>query len=153
MTGMIARNFVTTALLSVLAVGFVLMGGCTEKSEGSGVAVSQEQKAGAGSECVAGTSKTVVGRSYLRTGIETHTIEGKSFNLCCWEVENPTRKTKNKICGDDASTPVGYSNGILWETDGDTGGVYKSMERYQKDGKSCQQFFDLKGNLEAEHCE
>lgn len=56
-----AKNFETMAFLAVLAVGIVLICGCTEKSESSGVATSQEQTTGAGLECVAGTSKTVVG--------------------------------------------------------------------------------------------
>lgn len=154
---MSAKDWGVMALLAVLVAGFVFMCGCTDKSGGSVVTTSQEQKAGGGGggvglECLAGTSKTVVGKNYVRTGVETHVIQGKSFDLCCWETDNPTRKTKSKICGDYAPSPVGYSYGILWEADEATGALHKTMEKYQKDGKSCQQFFDAKGNPEAEHC-
>lgn len=139
-------------LLMALIIAGVMASGCAQKSDGVSPDKEGASKTGTASECAAGTTKTVVGKEYVRTGTETHTIQGTSMDLCCWEFEN-SYKTKNKICCDSATSPVGYSNGILWETARNASELTKTMERYQKDGKSCQQFFDAKGNMETEHCE
>ena len=101
--------------------------------------------------CVAGRTKTVLGREYTITGTETHTIQGKSFDLCCWKVGEG--KDEKKICADSATMPVGYDNGIFWELDEGTGKVYKATERYLKEGKRCQQLYNADGTLGPEHCD
>jgi len=103
------------------------------------------------SGCVAGRTKTVLGREYTITGTETHTIQGKSFDLCCWKVGEG--KDEKKICADSATMPVGYDNGIFWELDEETGKVYKATERYLKEGKRCQQLYNADGTLGPEHCD
>jgi len=101
--------------------------------------------------CVVGRTKTVLGREYTITGTETHTIQGKSFDLCCWKVGEG--KDEKKICADSATMPVGYDNGIFWELDEGTGKVYKATERYLKEGKRCQQLYNADGTLGPEHCD
>ncbi len=101
--------------------------------------------------CVAGTSKTVAGLKHTRTGMENHSIQGKSMDLCCWEQE--TSVGKRKLCVDSNETPVGYTYGIMWETPKSTGKTNKTMERYQKDGKSCQQFYNADGTAGPESCQ
>jgi len=96
-----AKNFKTVTLFAVLVFGVVLLCGCAQNSEKNSDAVSsQEQKVETGKidtglVCPAGTEKTVVGRKYVRTGVETHTLRGRSMELCCWEVGEG--KTKKKI--------------------------------------------------------
>ena len=137
----------------------VLVSGCVNApstgSETGTTVEAQGQKAGneqaTGIGCQAGFSKTTAGKKYLRTGTETQTLQGKSMELCCWETESQSGR-KSKICCDSALYPVGYANGILFEIDKDTGELHKTLERYQKDGKSCQQLFNSDGTKGPEHC-
>jgi len=157
MMEMDGKNFKAMTLLAVLVIWVVLLSECAQESEKNSEAVSSQEKKvetgkiDTGLVCLAGTEKTVVGRKYVRTGVETHAIRGRSMVLCCWEIGEG--RNKKKICDDDVSTPVGYAWGILWETDKDTGQFYKSMERYQKDGKNCQQTFGVEGDPGPEHCD
>lgn len=133
--------------IGILVVVIVVVGIYFARGGGKGIVGEKET----GEGCLTGTEKTVVGRTYTITGTETYTIQGKSFDLCCWEVGESSQK--KKICGDSLTSPVSYTNGILFETEKNTGEFFKTMERYQKDGKSCQQLFDAKGTVGAENCQ
>ncbi len=142
--------------LLFLAVAVSLaLSGCGQKSVDQKSETSSDggKIAGTtGTDCSAGFSKTVAGLKYQRTGIESHAIQGRTIDLCCWyQVDNQAQK-KKKICGDKNESPIGYDNGILWEIEKGTGNTVKAMETYQKDGKSCQQHYEKDGLLGPESC-
>lgn len=138
-------------ILAAVAVGvfFATRGNKSSKNESGATPENATEEAVVG--CVAGTSKTVVGKKYTRTGTENYSLQGKSMALCCWEFGD--EQQKKKLCEDRNESPVGYSYGVLWETDKATGELNKTMERYQKDGKSCQQFYNADGTTGPESCQ
>lgn len=145
-------------ILAMVLLAGISLSGCNGKvlEKESGTAAPKEQKEETvgketGGGCLAGTEKTVVGRKYTTTGTETYTIQGKSMDLCCWEIGEGQQK--KKICVDSTLSPVGYDNGILWETDKGRGTVHKSMETYREGSKVCQQFYNADGTTGPLNCQ
>jgi hypothetical protein len=139
----------------VVVVGIYLVSQGSKQTQPSSETVTREQttkkdtitnKAG----CTVGTTKTVVGLKYQVTGQETYTIQGKSYDLCCWETGEGTRQ--KKICSDIESGPVGYNYGVLFENNKNTGSLYKSMETYRDGNNVCQQFYEADGSAGPLNC-
>jgi hypothetical protein len=148
-------------LIPVVAVGLIVVVGIYLSSQGSKQTQSpsetdkQEQSVKKDTDtnkavCTAGTTKTVVGLKYQVTGQETYTIQGKSYDLCCWETGEGTRL--KKICNDLESGPVGYNYGVLFENNKNTGSLYKSMETYRDGNNVCQQFYEADGSTGPLNC-
>jgi hypothetical protein len=152
------KTFARVGSLLVLAVAISLvLSGCGQKEAEQKTADQKSQTSStgektAGTDCSAGFSKTVAGMKYQRTGTESQTIQGKTMDLCCWDKVNDQGQKEKKICCDRNESPVGYTNGILWEIEKGTGNIVKAMETYQKDGKSCQQHYEKDGSLGPESC-
>lgn len=143
-----------TLVLPIAVIATLLLSGCALKKENSSLEKNSQEATSqneSGASCLVGTEKTVVGLKYTIIGTETYNIQGQSMDLCCWEVGEAQKK--KKICSDRTTSPVGYSFGILWETDKNAGDYYKSMERYQEDGKSCQQFYNVDGTTGPKNCQ
>ena len=116
------------------------IGGETEGETGEGAS------GGTNLECNVGSWWTEGNVKYKITGIERYTVGGESMDLCCeeWTVEDQ----KNKYCwgGEDGGPS------ITWMTDSETGKLFKYMEIWKQDGKSCSKIFDPDGNVEVEMC-
>jgi hypothetical protein len=133
----------------VVVVATVLLAACGDQATNQQTVKPVDKEST--SDCLTGTEKTVVGLKYKITGTENHTIQGKSMDLCCWQT-GESQKIK-KICTDRTTSPVGYTVGVLMEKNNNIGDFIKTMERYQKNGKSCQQFFNADGSTQAENCQ
>jgi hypothetical protein len=140
-------------IILVFAVAASLtLSGCGKKTTEQKSEAPAASKKSAAFDCSAGFSKMVMNMKYQRTGKESQTIQGRTFNLCCWNKLSDQGQPEKKICGDQIESPLGYKTGILWEIEKETGNAVKTMETYQKDGKSCQQDYNKDGSLGSESC-
>lgn len=150
---MIKKTSLRLGIMLFLAIAASLaLSGCGKKVAEQKSEASAASKKVAKNDCSAGFSKTVMNMKYQRTGTESQTIQGKTLNLCCWNKMNDQGQPERKICSDRNESPIGYATGILWEIEKGTGNAIKTMETYQKDGKSCQQQYNKDGSLGPESC-
>jgi hypothetical protein len=148
------RNNIFVALLGVAAISIFAVGisGCADQSDVSQTENQTVEKDSSPSGCTAEQKKTVAGLQYEIIGRESHDIQGKSTELCCWYQVNSQGEKIKKICGDRDESPLGYATGILWELKaGEDDGV-KTMETYVQDGKSCQQHYNNDGSIGPLSC-
>ena len=161
------KKYRMMALLGVLIVGIVLISGCVQES-GEESATEQpaeepatEQPAGEpATEQPAGepTGEPSVGPSdwcpigtvnpidkSKITGIEKHTINGKTVNLCCKEMSLDGEKMMKTCSSKDAMYVVTFMY------DG-TGKMYKSKEIYPEGDKVCSRLFSRDGTVIMERC-
>ena len=148
--------------LAIVAAGIIVFAAYGGKfhppmGETGKVPVSTEQKgkqaldtdSGSGG-CVAGTSVTKAGITYIRTGLETYSVRGTELQLCCWETGVSQKRI---ICGDNFNSPVDYQYGLMWDMNKSTGNRVLTMERYLKDGKKCRTLYDPRENTSVENCD
>jgi len=155
------KNWGTLALLAVLVVGVALICGCIggpgegpggAPGGGAGGGGSNGGTSGGGSTsdwCAVGTYVTTPEGSARVTGMEKHTINGKTIDLCCSEIEwvEEGKARKMKTCGseyDDYVLMFGYSE--------ERGTWVKAMETYPEGDNICTRWFDEEGNVEMESC-
>jgi hypothetical protein len=160
-----AKNSGNVSLIAVLVAGVLLMSGCAQKEgeqaqvttlkavEQSTVTTLSEKAGNAGSGsswCVPGSGYDLGGVSFKRTGIETHTLNGVSIDLCCGNGESARTGEKTKKCSSEKGDRD-YS--ITWLATKKTGGEYVLWkEIYQQDGKMCIRLFDDQGKEEKVTC-
>ena len=143
------KKYGILALLGVLIVGIVLISGCVEDTEKE-YATEQpaeepagEPSVGPSDWCPEGTVIPIE-KSKI-TGIEKHTINGKTVNLCCKEM-SPDGEKVVKTC---ISKDTMY--GVTFVYDG-TGKMYKSTELYPEGDKVCSRLFSRDGTVIMERC-
>jgi hypothetical protein len=91
--------------------------------------------------CAVGTYVTAPEGTMRVTGIEKHTINGKSVNLCCTEIEGSdeeVRTVKMKTCyseDDDYELMFGYIK--------ERGTWVKTMETYLEGDNICIRIFNV----------
>ena len=142
----------------IIIVAIVMMAGRLKGPEVAPPAgqpiVTPGEEAGPGVECVVGTYLHIAGQKYTITGVEKHTVAGKSMNLCCSEIdvtEITEEGFKMKTCSDMVT---GGDYGITWMANKETGWEYaKYMEMYLQNGRDCTKQFDPEGNVVAEACQ
>jgi len=160
-----SKVFGGIALLAALVAGVLLFSGCAQKAEDqapvttlkveeqAAVTTLSEKAAGTGSGspwCVVGSGYTLGGVSFKRTGIERHTLNGVSMDLCCGLGESARTGEKTKKCSSEKGDRD-YS--ITWLATEKTGGEYVLWkEIYQQDGKMCIRLFDAQGKEERVTC-
>ena len=137
-------------LLGIVVLGVVLISGCIggpkEKHAPTG-----EMPGKASAWCDAGSYYNMPGTGVkvVVKGIEKHTIEGKTVELCCTELEvsaeATTARMKQCYSRDD-------DYGIQFRYDEEKGIYVKSMEVFPKDGKNCVRMYDLDGTVIMESC-
>lgn len=143
------KKYGILALLGVLIVGIVLISGCVEESEKE-YATEQPAEEPAGEPSVVPSDwcpeGTVIPIEKSKiTGIEKHTINGKTVNLCCKEM-SPDGEKVVKTC---ISKDTMY--GVTFVYDG-TGKMYKSKEVYPEGDKVCSRLFSRDGTVIMERC-
>lgn len=156
------KNWGTLALLAVLVVGVALICGCIggpgegpggAPGGGAGGGGSSGGTSGGGSTsgwCAVGTYVTTPEGTMRVTGIEKHTINGKSVNLCCTEIEGSDEEVgtvKIKTCyskDNDYGLMFGYTE--------ERGTWVKTMETYPEGDNICMRMFDEEGNVMMEGC-
>ena len=140
-----------SALVICLAISFALtstvfVSGCVQQAP-----TEQEEKPsgvngaveGRGTECPVGTTVTSSGMETKVTGIEKHTIKGKTMNLCCGETRMQGTSMLVKTCADRLVDHC-YSTTLLPD-----GGYYIS---YPEEDNICSEQFDASGNLVYQKC-
>ncbi len=98
------------------------------------------------SDCNIGAWMTVSGTKYQIIGIEKHTIDKEAIDFCCGELTQ--KENKIKYCQGIENK----ENIITWQTDKNTGRLYKAMEIFVKGNQKCQRMFGPEGNVIAEGC-
>ena len=143
------KKYGMMALLGVLIVGIVLISGCVQES-GEESATEQpageptgEPSVGPSDWCPIGTVNPI-DKSKI-TGIEKHTINGKTVNLCCKEMSLDGEKMMKTCSSKDAMYVVTFMY------DG-TGKMYKSKEIYPEGDKVCSRLFSRDGTVIMERC-
>ena len=143
------KKYGMTALLGVLIVGIVLISGCVDDSEKE-YATEQpaeepagEPSVGPSDWCPEGTVNPIE-KSKI-TGIEKHTINGKTVNLCCKEMSPDGEKVVKTCSSKDAMYVVTFMY------DG-TGKMYKTKEVYPEGDKVCSRLFSRDGTVIMERC-
>lgn len=138
------RNMtVSPALLAIVIGSIFLVSGCIQTPQQGGPQVSAPS---GGGSCDAGSWIKTGGFEYRVTGVETHTIAGKTVQTCC--TEKIMQNQKSKVCaGMDSDS---YS--IVWLTDEETGQLYKAAEMYPQGDKTCQITYDPSGEKISEMC-
>ena len=134
-------------LVGMTVIGAVLMAGCIGgPGEGPGGGAGGGS---AGGWCAVGAYFTTPQGSMKVTGIEKHTINGISVDLCCGVIEmsgeEGTAKLKTCHSEDD-----GY--GLVFHYNEDTGAWIKFMEMYPEGDKMCTRMFDEEGTVTMESC-
>ncbi|NOR77994.1 MAG: hypothetical protein GQ523_06160 [Methanophagales archaeon] len=144
------KKYGIMALLGVLIVGIVLISGCVEDSEKE-YATEQpaeepagEPSVGPSDWCPEGTVLPIE-KSKI-TGIEKHTINGKTMNLCCKEMSRPDGEKVMKTCSSKDAMYV-----VTFMYDG-TGKMYKTKEIYPEGDKVCSRLFSRDGTVIMERC-
>ena len=142
------KKYGIMALLGVLIVGIVLISGCVDDLEEYATEQTTEEPAREPSVvpsdwCPEGTVIPIE-KSKI-TGIEKHTINGKTVNLCCKEM-SPDGEKVVKTC---ISKDTMY--GVTFVYDG-TGKMYKSKEVYPEGDKVCSRLFSRDGTVIMERC-
>ena len=99
--------------------------------------------------CDVGSYVTLPGYKMKVTGIEKHTIEGKTMDMCCHEIEasGDGEVVKSKSCMDYESIYM-----ISWVYYEEKGKYVKATETFPKDGKSCVRAYDVEGEITMEVC-
>ncbi|MCS7129946.1 MAG: hypothetical protein NZ872_00835 [Archaeoglobaceae archaeon] len=145
------------AIYIVLGLGILLLGCVAQPSpEGTPVGTtppSQTPKNEEKTDCPIGTFVRTEEGEFRVTGIEKHTVAGRSMDLCCMEVTSEGKRVK--FCHDMVAVELGmggYRNSIYWDTDEDTGNFYKVAEGFEKNGKYCVQYFDVSGSTKGIMC-
>ena len=152
------KKYGMTALLGVLIVGIVLISGCVDDSEKE-YATEQPAEEHATEQtteeparepsvvpsdwCPEGTVNPIE-KSKI-TGIEKHTINGKTMNLCCKEMSPDGEKVMKTCISKDAMYFVTFMY------DG-TGKMYKTKEIYPEGDKVCSRLFSPDGTVIMERC-
>ena len=110
-----------------------------------------EPSGGPSDWCDTGTYVTTPQGKARVTGIEKHTINGKTVALCCTEVEisgdGGEGKVKFKTCygkGDDY--------GVVFQYDEATGKMYKFMETCPGGDNKCMRMFNPDGTVLMKSC-
>jgi len=152
------KKYGMTALLGVLIVGIVLISGCVDDSENDYATVqpaeepatvqraeepAREPSVVPSDWCPEGTVNPIE-KSKI-TGIEKHTINGKTMNLCCKEM-SPDGKMVVKTCNSKDAMYV-----VTFRDDG-TGKMYKTKEIYPEGDKVCSRLFSPDGTVIMERC-
>jgi WD40 repeat protein len=143
------KKYGMTALLGVLIVGIVLISGCVDDSENDYATVqpteepAREPSVGPSDWCPEGTVNPIE-KSKI-TGIEKHTINGKTLNLCCKEM-SPDGEKVVKTCNSKDAMYV-----VTFRDDG-TGKMYKTKEIYPEGDKVCSRLFSPDGTVIMERC-
>ncbi|MBP8591075.1 hypothetical protein KBI33_01240 [Candidatus Shapirobacteria bacterium] len=121
----------------------------TETPEGETSQTSEEEKASQGTafDCKVGSWWSEGESKYQITGMEKHSIGGKSLDLCCAELTADGQKTKHCWGGENDNWS------ITWLTDSETGKLYEYMEIWEKEGKQCSKMFGVDGEVKAETCD
>ena len=143
------KKYGIMALLGVLIVGIILISGCVEDSEKE-YATEQPAEEPAGEPsvvpsdwCPEGTVNPI--KKSKITGIEKHTINGKTMNLCCNEMSLDGEKVLKTCISKDAMYVVTFMY------DG-TGKMYKTKEIYPEGDKVCSRLFSRDGTVIMERC-
>lgn len=143
------KKYGMMALLGVLIVGIVLISGCVQESEEENATEQPteepagEPRVGPSDWCPKGTVNPIE-KSEI-TGIEKHTINGKTVNLCCKEMSPDGEKVVKTCISKDAMYFVTFVY------DG-TGKMYKSKEVYPEGDKVCSRLFNRDGTVIMERC-
>lgn len=152
------KKYGIMALLGVLIVGIVLISGCVEESEKE-YATEQPAEEHATEQtteeparepsvvpsdwCPEGTVNPIEKSKIM--GIEKHTINGKTVNLCCKEMSLDGEKVMKTCISKDTMYVVTFMY------DG-TGKMYKSKELYPEGDKVCSRLFSRDGTVIMERC-
>ncbi|MGB7532535.1 MAG: hypothetical protein WA977_06100 [Halobacteriota archaeon] len=142
-----SRHVWLLPLLGMTVIGAVLMAGCIGgPGEGPGGGTGGGLT---GDWCAVGAYATTPQGSARVTGIEKHTINGISVDLCCGEIEisgeGGTRKSKSCHSKDGDC-------GLVFNYNEETGAWIKFMEVYPEGGKTCRKTFDEAGTVTMESC-
>ncbi|MGB7002726.1 MAG: hypothetical protein WBE22_12125 [Halobacteriota archaeon] len=143
------KKYGIMALLGVLIVGIVLISGCVEDSEKEYATEqpaeepAREPSVGLSDWCPEGTVNPIE-KSKI-TGIEKHTINGKTMNLYCKEM-SPDGEMVVKTCNSKDAMYV-----VTFRDDG-TGKMYKTKEIYPEGDKVCSSLFSPDGTVIMERC-
>lgn len=152
-------NTKTTGIILIVAVmiiGVTIISGCGKKIEQGHITNSVPKKPLIEEEslkCAVGSYAIVAGAKYKITGVEKHTLAGKTMDLCCSEVEVEVTGEAQKIknCA-DMTNMSDYI--ITWQSNEETNREYKKvMEVYQQGDQQCQKIFDPQENALSESCQ
>jgi len=148
------KKYGMTALLGVLIVGIILISGCVQESEEEHATEQPTEKPagepGVGSSdwCNERAAAYIVAKSGAdaKTGIEKHTINGKTVDLCCIEATAEESAIMKMCFSKDREYTVSFGY------DEETGKMYKSMEVYPEGDKHCTRAFNPDGTVVYEGC-
>lgn len=119
-------------------------------AEESTTTPGEEETTPGAAECAVGGYWRFGEIEYRLTGIETHSLGGKSVDLCCGKWEDTASGQKWKYCYDLAAE----GDYIAWLANEETGGEYvKASESYHQNDQTCIKAYDLKGSVTAEACQ
>ncbi len=147
------KNWGTLALLAVLVVGVALICGCIGgPGEGPGGAPGGGTSGGGSTSdwCAVGTYYTTPEGTVRITGIEKYTINGKSVNLCCTEIESSDEEVGTVIMKSCGSKDDEYV--VAFDYTEERGTWVKIMETYPEGDNVCMRMFDEEGNVMMEGC-
>ena len=138
-------------LLGIVVLGVVLISGCIIDGPKEKPASTGEMQGKASAWCDVGSYFNMPGTGVkmVVTGIEKHTIEGVSVEMCCNEVEVSAEATaiKMKHCYSRDDDYV-----IQWLYNEEEGKYVKSMEMFPKGDKDCLRMYDTNGTVIMESC-
>lgn len=140
-----AKNLSKLTFLAVFILGVLLLSGamCARRPSITAPRPVIEKKTGL--SCDVGSRIKIAGAEYKVTGIERHTIGGKTMDTCCQELTR--EKEKTKLCND-----VSGDYSITWQTDEKTGKFFKASETFKQDDQTCVKIFDQDENVTSEMC-
>ncbi len=142
-----AKIFLTLPLLlAILVCGAVIASGCIQMPQQTAQAGQPAGPSPDSGSCAVGSWVRTGNFEYRITGVETHSIAGKTMQMCC--MEKIANGQKSKVCNGMGSEM--YS--IVWLTDEETGGLYKAAEIYEQGDKTCNIGYDPSGEKISEMC-
>lgn len=121
----------------------------TDEETGQKVVVETQNE---GSDCPVGSYVDYAGEGrFSITGKEMQTLGGQTVELCCAASEDVEDENNAKYCYGTTDETEGYV--MMWAQGETSGKLYKYMESYPQNGKTCTTIYQETGAVMTEACQ